>query len=553
MFYRTTDILEKIQYWFQIGDSAPNFSLDVQRKDKKGGFETFKFPIDQATSISIDRRYNMAANELKVSIDNKNGELSPDYSDKKVYPNIHDLRVGGYRNVLDSFNRISCSLGYGDSLRPMFTGTLEEVDINADNKNISISAKDTYKKLLKPLDPISKRELVFENKEAIHIIKKLLEAAGIKTYIIDNETLDGKNFNIPNATFELGTQISDCLKKILEVLGYRCYCDRMGTIHIEKEIFYTQTDLAVAELDDYIDISSATYKKDSNIIRNRVIVQSDNGWQAFEDPFLIDYCNGERISCGLESPWAIDEEKRWAVADSFFLDMRRKLRKPTVIIKGDPTLDIGDLIQLKELITTMNGKYVITGIQSSFTSSGYIDTLDLEFATNGTGHLCEVAEGEYKEDVTSPVAAAKTITGTLRDQICNTALSYQGTLYQWGGDSAHNSADYGMDCSHFTYAVYKKYGLMSSYAIAKNQYTLFKSISEAELLPGDLVFYSTGGPGAIHHVGLYLGNGKAISASGGGSGTNTAAKAKSQNACVKTHALKYMNRTYYYARPSGLT
>ncbi len=320
-------------------------------------------------------------------------------------------------------------------------------------------------------------------------------------------------------------------------MGHRLFADRFGTIQILKRELYSQKDFAVVDIDDYVNMTSGEYTIDPTVLRNRVIIQSNNGWQAFEDPFLRNYCNNEIISCGLEAPWAETEEQKWAVADRFFLDMRRKLRRISIAIKGNPSLDIGDLVRVKALISTANAKYMIIAIQTSFSSSGYIDILDLEFVIDSKGHICEKAEGSY-EDVQGSTSdnASIPITGTKRDAIVQYALSFRGTPYQWGGDSAHNKNHFGMDCSHFTYAVFKKFGLMNGYGRAKDQYPWCNPISEGELQPGDLVFYaSSSNPRSIYHVAIYIGNGQAVSASGGDSSTNSLARAKAQKAFVKTH------------------
>lgn len=556
MYGRNVELMNKIASWFNVGDSAPDYKLTIFRKDGEGGFENFPFKInDKVMSISLDRRYNMASSELKVVLDNENGMLSPDYSQNKEYPLIEELKTSGYKDVFLPFNRVELELGYVGQTRRMYTGEIQPVNMISDNRTIEISCKDSYRKLLKPLDPITKKSLIYENKAAVDIVKDLLNRAGVKDYIIDMESINDKDFIIPSVKFELGTNYSDCISTILDVIGYTVRSDRFGRLVIGKPILYKQTDHHIAELDDYINISSGNYKIDPSVLRNRVIIQSKTGWTAFEDPFLKKYCNGEIIACGIESPWAETEEQRWAVADSFFIDMRRKLRRTTIAIKGDPTLDIGDLIRIKDLISTANAKYMITGIQSNFSSNGYVDTIDVEFCTNIDGHICEKAEGAYEEvDFTeSTKKAVSTIVATLRDQIVNYALSCQGIWYQWGGDYINNPTSYyGVDCSHFTYSVYKKFGLMSSYATARYQYANLKHITYEQLLPGDLVFYSEGSSDGIHHVGLYIGNGKVISSSGGGPSTNSISKARSQNAKVKVHALKYMKENYYYARPDGL-
>lgn len=81
------------------------------------------------------------------------------------------------------------------------------------------------------------------------------------------------------------------------------------------------------------------------------------------------------------------------------------------------------------------------------------------------------------------------------------AQQYAGKLkYVWGGSSLTSGAD----CSGFTMAIYKSFGISlphSSSAQARGG----RSISSSELKPGDLVFYGKKG---ISHVAIYIGGGK---------------------------------------------
>jgi cell wall-associated NlpC family hydrolase len=77
--------------------------------------------------------------------------------------------------------------------------------------------------------------------------------------------------------------------------------------------------------------------------------------------------------------------------------------------------------------------------------------------------------------------------------------------YLWGGMSS-----YGYDCSGFVYSMYKANG----YQIprdASEQAKDGKQIPISEMQPGDLLFFAyEKGQGAIHHVGIYYGNGKLL-------------------------------------------
>ena len=120
---------------------------------------------------------------------------------------------------------------------------------------------------------------------------------------------------------------------------------------------------------------------------------------------------------------------------------------------------------------------------------------------------------EYVE-VTDELDTALTITEALygegvtdiRIEICEFAKQYVGNRYVWGGTSLTNGAD----CSGFTLAVYRNYGISLPHS-SKAQANCGTKISVSEVQPGDLIFYGSGR--SINHVAMYIGNGRVVHAS----------------------------------------
>ncbi|MDR1064968.1 MAG: C40 family peptidase [Oscillospiraceae bacterium] len=89
------------------------------------------------------------------------------------------------------------------------------------------------------------------------------------------------------------------------------------------------------------------------------------------------------------------------------------------------------------------------------------------------------------------------------------ALQYVGYDYQYGGSSPKS----GFDCSGFTTYVFKNFGV----SLTRNSAGQYKNdgvkISKDELAAGDLLFFASNGKN-ISHVGIYMGDGEFVHASG---------------------------------------
>jgi cell wall-associated NlpC family hydrolase len=96
------------------------------------------------------------------------------------------------------------------------------------------------------------------------------------------------------------------------------------------------------------------------------------------------------------------------------------------------------------------------------------------------------------------------------------AISYAqnklGTPYLWGGDGTAQDGGR-FDCSGLTKAAYESVGIELP-RVANDQWNAGPHPARSELLPGDLVFFSTDPTNsrAIDHVGIYVGGGYMIDA-----------------------------------------
>lgn len=86
------------------------------------------------------------------------------------------------------------------------------------------------------------------------------------------------------------------------------------------------------------------------------------------------------------------------------------------------------------------------------------------------------------------------------------ATSKEGDPYVWGA-----SGPTSFDCSGLVAAAYKAAGFALPRTTAANYGTMGTPVPEAAAVPGDVVYFSEGGP-PNGHVGIYVGGGKMIDA-----------------------------------------
>ncbi len=111
------------------------------------------------------------------------------------------------------------------------------------------------------------------------------------------------------------------------------------------------------------------------------------------------------------------------------------------------------------------------------------------------------------EIATGTVIAAPVtdVTITKGQQVIDIAKKYIGVRYVYGGTTPN-----GFDCSGLVQYVYRQMGV-SVNRVAADQAKNGVYVAKEDLQPGDMVFFKKPGR-AIHHVGLYVGNGNYLHA-----------------------------------------
>lgn len=176
--------------------------------------------------------------------------------------------------------------------------------------------------------------------------------------------------------------------------------------------------------------------------------------------------------------------------------------------KSDSSLGPGQSKVLKE---GSNGSKIVT---YSYVQKNGVDVakevLDEQITQEPVNQV--VAKGPNKQ--TLSVAYTTSRGSNNSSSLVDRALSLQGSRYVFGG-----TGQGGFDCSGFTKYVFAGSGI----SLPRTSYAQFASgsaVSKDNLLPGDLVFFSTYSAGASH-VGIYIGGGRFVHASTSSTGVIT--------------------------------
>lgn len=127
-------------------------------------------------------------------------------------------------------------------------------------------------------------------------------------------------------------------------------------------------------------------------------------------------------------------------------------------------------------------------------------------ATTTSAATSATATTTKKKTTATTKAAPESLNG---QEVCDYALQYLGVPYVYGGSNLSS----GVDCSGFTLAVYRHFGISLPHRAAA-QANYGTKVSAQEALPGDLctTVYDDGTGYYSGHAAIYLGNGQVVNA-----------------------------------------
>ena len=172
------------------------------------------------------------------------------------------------------------------------------------------------------------------------------------------------------------------------------------------------------------------------------------------------------------------------------------------------------LVKLQGTITTAKTNAAIiahTGLNPAVL--GNVDEGEMVMALEKEGNYYKVKVNDivgyiYGKSIDESKLTSLIEESTKTDQgeaIVNYAKQFLGGRYVYGG----NSLTSGVDCSGFTQQIMKHFNISIARSSREQYASSGYKVSEADIKPGDLVYY---GYGSVDHAAIYAGDGKIIHA-----------------------------------------
>ena len=268
--------------------------------------------------------------------------------------------------------------------------------------------------------------------------------------------------------------------------------------------------LLISKVSNYLNIRNSPEDKGTANVIGKLpgkaageIIETADGWYKIKSGSIVGYvtANPEYVAIGQEArDLAMEAASLMAIVN---VDGLR--------VRAQPNVDSGIWTQISKedryaVIEQMDGWVEIeldAGEDGS--DKAFISTRD---------NNVEVRYALAEAIKFSPLEEAANQNAAIRNKVVNYALQFVGNRYVWGGTNPNTGAD----CSGFVqYVMRNATDNVRLPRTSREQAKTGRSISSAEMRPGDLIYYANSG-GTVNHVAMYIGNGQVVHAASTRSG-----------------------------------
>ena len=321
---------------------------------------------------------------------------------------------------------------------------------------------------------------------------------------------------------------------------------------LKTEIISPYANLGVSVADNYVNVRSEP-STDSEVVGKLyrgcaadILEYLEGDWVKIQSGDVKGYIASNYLAIGHDAEAMVDEyATRYATVNTQTLRVRKDMSVDsqilTLIPKGETYPVVKDKDDWVEIVLGTDDE--TGGDFTGFVSKEYVDmTVEFKFAISVEEEQrilreqqeAERAEAERKAKLAQEKAEREEAerkaqevkknsnnstpsktenhvsTGSnsgIRNEIVEYAQKFVGNRYVWGGKSLTQGAD----CSGFVQAIYADFGYSIPRVSRDQAANAGSRVSESEMLPGDLVFY-TNSSGSVNHVAMYIGNGMIVHA-----------------------------------------
>ena len=363
--------------------------------------------------------------------------------------------------------------------KEIFRGILIDVDADSSNNEKKYTSKDIGY-LLKNKVAFNFKNVATE-KVAADVIKKLGYNAGTLTKTGQKFTkviTKSTGYDVIMAAY---TEASEKTKKKYMITTT---IDKFNVIEKGEKVLELQ-------FNESENLIKSKFKSSIDKLVNKVIIVDKNGNKVSEkvdkETQKLYNITITEIEQQTEGKTDIKPEDKFKKAD----------KSASLSGFGDITCVSGYGVHVKDTHTGLIGKFFIDSDKHTWSGGSYIVDLDLNF--ENIMNEVTISEGSTEKEGAIEGGATSVGGSSKAVDIAKTKL---GKPYKWGATGPNT-----FDCSGLVYWTAKQLG-KNVPRTSRQQSTYGQAVSKSQLQPGDCVFF--GSP--VHHVGIYVGNGKYLHA-----------------------------------------